>query len=77
MQTITALSARKMVAEIKKRRISACELTGAHLERIEKINPTVNSICTLNPDGVTDAQDIDKRLAAGEPSRPCPPKAST
>jgi amidase len=70
MQTVTALSARKMVSEIKEGRISACELTGAHLERIEKINPTVNSICTLNPDALADAQDVDKRLADGEPSRP-------
>ena len=46
---ITALSATEMAAAIREKRLSAQDVTTAHLARIEEINPTLNSVCTMNP----------------------------
>ncbi len=47
--------------------ISASELLTAHLEQIERINPTVNAIVTKVADMATDrAQKIDQQLAQGD-----------
>ena len=47
--------------------LSARELLGAHLERIERINPSVNAIVTLVPELATDrALKADEAFANGE-----------
>lgn len=51
--------------------VSARELLDAHLERIERLNPALNAIVTLDPEGARVAADAaDAALAAGDPVGP-------
>src|SRR5687768_2931295 len=53
------------------REISARELLDAHLDRIDRFNPTVNAVVTLDAEGARAAADAaDAALAAGEDVRP-------
>src|SRR5215204_5770980 len=52
---------------LRAREVSARELLDAHLERIDRLNPAVNAIVTLDTDGARTAADAaDAALAAGE-----------
>src|SRR5215204_5285990 len=56
---------------LRAREVSARELLDAHLERIDRLNPAVNAIVTLDTDGARTAADAaDAALAAGEPVGP-------
>ncbi len=44
------LTARELAHRIRNRAVSAREVMEAHLEQIEKVNPTVNAIVTLVAD---------------------------
>src|SRR5688500_14423300 len=60
--------ATELAAMLRAREISARELLDAHLDRIDRFNPAVNAIVTLDPDGARAAADAaDAALAAGEP----------
>ncbi|WP_448626332.1 amidase [Geodermatophilus sp. URMC 64] len=59
--------ATELAALVRTREISARELLDAHLERIERVNPAVNAIVTLDAEGARAAADAaDAALAAGE-----------
>lgn len=61
------LPATELVAMVRDRRVSARELLEAHLARIERVNPTVNAIVTLDVEGARSAaDDADRATAAGE-----------
>jgi amidase len=61
------LSATELARLIRERKVSAVEVMRAHLQQIERVNPTVNAIVTLVPErALAAAGDIDKRLASGE-----------
>jgi amidase len=63
--------ATELAALVRTREVSARELVDAHLDRIERLNPSLNAIVTLDPDGARAAADAaDARLAAGEPVGP-------
>jgi amidase len=63
--------ATELAAMIRAREISARELLDAHLERIDRLNPGINAIVTLDADGArTAAAAADAALAAGEPVGP-------
>src|SRR6478672_8071625 len=52
---------------LRAREISARELLDAHLSRIERVNPAVNAVVTLDVEGARAAADAaDAALAAGE-----------
>lgn len=56
---------------IRQRAVSASEVLEAHLARIEKLNPLVNAIVTLDVAGARDrARAIDEALARGEDPGP-------
>ncbi|MCW2698967.1 MAG: Amidase, Asp-tRNAAsn/Glu-tRNAGln amidotransferase subunit [Blastococcus sp.] len=64
-------SATELAGMLRSREISARELLEAHLERIDRFNPTVNAVVTLDADGGRIAADsADAALAAGEPVGP-------
>ncbi len=59
--------ATELASMLRAREISARELLDAHLDRIERLNPSVNAVVTLDADGARAAADAaDAALAAGE-----------
>ncbi|WP_346620680.1 amidase [Blastococcus montanus] len=63
--------ATELAALVRAREVSARELLDAHLARIERVNPQVNAIVTLDADGARAAADAaDAAQAAGEPLGP-------
>jgi amidase len=61
------LSAVEQAALVREGQVSARELLEAHLARIERVNPALNAIVTLDPDGARAAADAaDAALARGE-----------
>lgn len=63
---IQAMSLRKLAGSIRRREISAREALDAHLRRIEEVNPVINAVVTLDPEGAWErATEADKMLAAG------------
>lgn len=45
---------------------TSAELVSGYLARIERLDEKVNSVLALNPNALTEAKAIDKRLANGE-----------
>src|SRR3712207_4810742 len=63
--------ATELAALVRTRELSARELMDAHLDRIERLNPSINALVTLDPEGARAAADAaDARLAAGQPVGP-------
>src|ERR671921_2773877 len=63
--------ATELAALVRSRQVSARELLDAHLDRIERVNPGLNAIVTLDVEGARAAADAaDATLAAGEPVGP-------
>jgi amidase len=62
-------SAVDVAAAIAARKVSAAEVVQAFLDRIERVNPVVNAICTVNPRALDEAAACDRRLRSGEPPR--------
>src|SRR5215210_6546898 len=59
--------ATELAALVRSRQISARELLDAHLGRIERVNPSLTAIVTLDAEGARAAADAaDAALAAGE-----------
>jgi amidase len=59
--------ATELAALVRRREVSARELLDAHLDRIERIDPALNAIVTLDAEGARAAADAaDAALAAGE-----------
>jgi amidase len=59
--------ATELAALVRNREVSARELLDAHLDRIERLNPALNAIVTLDAEGARAAADAaDAVLAAGE-----------
>jgi amidase len=59
----SAIALRKL---IDTREVSVAELVQATLERVERLNGTINAIVTLNPRAMDDARELDRRIARGE-----------
>ena len=56
---------------VRTRQVSARELLDAHLDRIDRLNPALNAIVTLDAEAARAAADAaDARQAAGEPLGP-------
>jgi amidase len=59
--------ATELAAMLRAREVSARELLDAHLDRIDRLNPGVNAVVTLDAEGARAAADAaDAALAAGE-----------
>ncbi len=60
-------SARDLATAVRTRDLSAREVVQAHLDRIERYNPVVNAIVSLDGDrAMAHAAEADRRLAAGD-----------
>jgi amidase len=63
--------ATELAALVRARDVSARELLEAHLDRIERLDPGINAVVTLDAEGARAAADAaDAALAAGEPVGP-------
>lgn len=52
---------------LRSRQVSAVEVLEAHLERIDRLNPLVNAVVTIDEDGARRAAaEADRKLVAGE-----------
>lgn len=61
----------RQAAAIRSGECSARDLLDLHLARIERLNPAINAIVTLDADRATrDASMVDERLVRGEPVGP-------
>ena len=61
------LSASEIVTDIKNRKISAYEVTKAHLDRLEQINPKINAVVQEMPEeALKRANMIDKKIQKNE-----------
>ena len=65
--SLNHLSVRELADLLSSRSASAREVLDAHLAQIDRVNPKVNAIVTLDPDGAyAQADAIDARRARGE-----------
>ena len=64
---IALRSARQLAEAIQRREVSSRELLDHYLARVERLNPPLNAVVTVDPDGARRAADAaDARLARGE-----------
>jgi amidase len=68
MNEIVTLDAVALANTIKSRQVSCVEVMEAHLDQIDRMNPRVNAIVSLQPRDVllAQAQTLDGQLARGE-----------
>jgi len=66
MSDLADRSATELRSLIAAREVSAADVAGACLARVERLNPTLNAIVTLNPRAIEDAHELDRRMARGE-----------
>ena len=63
---IPFLTATELSGQIQSRNVSPVEVTEAYLERIEALNPTLNSYITVMADeAITAAQEAESAIASG------------
>jgi Asp-tRNA(Asn)/Glu-tRNA(Gln) amidotransferase A subunit family amidase len=51
---------------VRSRRMSAVELVGMSLDRIERLNPAINAVISVREHSVDEARGLDARIAAGD-----------
>ncbi len=67
MSDLVKKTAAELVSMLQKSEVSSVDVTKAHLDRIEKLNPTINSFLHVTAEqALKVAQDVDRRRAAGE-----------
>ena len=72
MADLTQLSIRQMLAGLRARDFSSTELTQAHLDRIEALEPELHAFLTLTPDQALEASNLADQ-ALGSDSADLPP----
>ena len=67
MSDIALRPAHELADAIRRRELSSRELLDHYLARVERLNPALNAVVTLDPDGARRAADAaDAALARGE-----------
>ncbi len=59
---LAALSATEIVALVKSRQISPVEVVKASLDRLERCNPILNAVVTLNEKAIEDARSLEASI---------------
>jgi amidase len=65
-EELTTKSATELAALIRSRAVSPVEVVEAHLNRIERINPSLNAIVTVAADALEQARAAEAALMSGE-----------
>lgn len=66
MTDLPDLSATELARLVATREVSPVEVVDACLERIERLNPTLNAVVTLNERARDDAKSLERRIEAGK-----------
>ncbi|WP_135502124.1 amidase family protein [Roseovarius aestuariivivens] len=67
MAEIWEMAASRIAAEVNARRLSAVEVTEAHLDRLAKVNPAINAVVQEFPrEAIDAARNVDAMIARGE-----------
>jgi amidase len=65
------MTASRIAAEVRAKRLSAVEVTEAHLDRLARVNPAINAVVQEFPEEALDAaRQVDAALARGEDPGP-------
>ena len=67
---LVKLSATKLAALIRSRKVSPVEVVEAHLRRIEQLNPKLNAIVTLAHDSLERAREAEAAITRGDELEP-------
>ncbi len=71
MAELWELTAAEIAAEVRSGQLSVVEITQAHLQRLEQVNPRINAVVQEFPDeALASARDLDQRIAKGETPGP-------
>lgn len=74
MTDLTRRSASALAAAIRDRQVSSTEVVTAHLEMIERLNPKINAIVTLDADSALNtAREVDRQLTRTDGLAVLPP----
>jgi amidase len=64
-------TASRIAADVRAKRLSAVEVTEAHLDRLAKVNPAINAVVQEFPEEAFDAaRQVDEAIARGEDPGP-------
>src|SRR5947208_8745354 len=66
MEDLADRSATELARLVASREVSPVEVVEACLARVERYNPAVNAVVTLNPRALDDAGELELRLVRGE-----------
>ena len=66
MEDLADRSGTELARLVRSREVSPVEVVEACLARVERYNPAVNAVVTLNPRALDDAGDLELRLVRGE-----------
>ncbi|MGI1660979.1 amidase family protein [Palleronia sp. KMU-117] len=71
MPEIWELTASRIATEVRAKRLSAVDVTEAHLDQLARVNPAINAVVQEFPDEALDtARQVDAALARGEDPGP-------
>ncbi len=67
MSDLVFLSASEMAESVRKRQVSPVELVRAHLAQIDRVNPRLNAIVSLNREGaLAEARQAEAAVMRGD-----------
>src|SRR2546421_11272829 len=66
MEELADRSASDLARLVRSRKISPVEVVKDCLARVERCNPAINAIVTLNPRALDEAHELERRLVRGE-----------
>ena len=64
--SLALLPAHELARRVRARELSPVEVLDACLERVERLNPALNAVVTLNPRAHDEARELERRLGRGE-----------
>ncbi len=70
MSELTERSLISLAELIRTRAASPVEVMQAHLDRIDRLNPTLNAIVTIAPDAIDQAKRAEAAIVSGDPLGP-------
>src|SRR5881397_3281445 len=70
MEDLAARSATELARLVAAREVSPVAVVQAALERVDRYNPVLNAVVTLNERALDDARELERRLARGEQPGP-------